>query len=67
MGTRLFLLGILYKGPQYNAKGDLQFSALPNIPFTLTSIPTNLGVIIKSERIKEFEELFQKDLDEYAK
>ena len=67
MGTRLFLLGILYAGPQYNAKGDLKFSTLPNMPFTLTSIPTNLGIIIKSERIREFEKLFQKDFDEYEK
>lgn len=54
-GNRVYLLGILYGGPQYNATGVLQFASLPNVPVPVTSLPTNLGVMIKSERLLEFE------------
>ena len=55
---RIMLLGVLWGGEEYNAAGVLQFSLLPNIPTPMTKIPANLGIIIKSERIKEFETLF---------
>ena len=55
---RILFLGVLWGGPEYDAIGTLQFMALPNKPMPVTSIPTNLGMIIKSERIREFEKLF---------
>ena len=58
MGNRLYLVGILYGGPEYAADGVLRFSNLPNIPRPVISIPTNLGIAIKAERILEFEKLF---------
>lgn len=51
----LYLLGVLYGGPQYNAEGVLQFANLPVAPTPFVPIPTNLGIIIKSERLLEFE------------
>lgn len=49
LGNRIYLLGILYGGPQYSATGVLQFANLPNAPVPVTSIPVNLGVMIKAE------------------
>lgn len=57
VGSRLYLVGVLYGGPQYNAQGILTFANLPNIPHPVTRIPTNLGVAIKAERILEFESI----------
>ena len=50
--TRVFLLGILHAGPQHTAQGTIQFA---NIPTTITSIPNNLGLVIKSELLKDFD------------
>lgn len=59
VGNRILLLGILYGGPQFNAVGNIHFANLPNTPKPVTRIPINLGIIIKSERIREFEEYFE--------
>lgn len=59
VGNRVFLLGILYGGPQFNAVGNLYFANLPNTPKPVTSIPMNLGILIKAERLFEFEEYFK--------
>lgn len=61
IGTRLFLIGILYAGPQYTATGNLTFGIIPNLPKPVLSIPINLGLVIKASAIIEFEELFNKD------
>ncbi len=57
---RFFLLGTLYAGPQYTAKGEIEIIDVPTSqkPIALSRIPNNLGFIIKSERIKELESLF---------
>lgn len=60
-GNRIYLLGILYGGPQFDAQGILNFSVLPNAPTPIVSIPMNLGVMIKAERILEFEMLFPQE------
>lgn len=57
LGSRIYLLGILFGGPQYTAQGVLTFANVPNIPKPIVSIPTNLGVAIKSSEILEFEEI----------
>lgn len=59
LGSRVYLLGILYGGPQFNAVGNLHFANLPNSPRPVTSIPMNLGIMIKAERIFEFETFFE--------
>lgn len=62
-GSRIFLVGILYGGPQYSAQGDIVFMGVPNQqlePHSATLIPINLGIAIKAERLLEFEGLFPK-------
>lgn len=59
VGNRIFLLGVLYGGHEYDARGILQFASLPNVPSMVTRIPLNLGIMIKSERILEFEDMIR--------
>jgi len=64
-GPRLSLLGVLWGGPVWDATGSIEAAALPTraglISITKTFI--NLGFVIRSERILDFEPL----LDEFAK
>ena len=57
---RIFLMGTLYAGPQSTATGEIKIINVPTVqtPITLSSIPNNLGFVIKSERILELESLF---------
>lgn len=59
MGSRIHLLGVLYGGHEFNAQGVLHFANLPNVPVPVTRIPINLGIMIKAERVLEFETLFK--------
>lgn len=57
MKGRLILLGILYAGPQYKQNGEIivtPISTLPNL-ITSTNLMLNLGFIIKSEKLLDFE------------
>lgn len=58
--TRIYLLGTLYAGPQHTATGEIKVINIPTSekPIAISSIPNNLGLIIKSLRIKELEDLF---------
>src|SRR5690606_7831749 len=58
--SRVILLGILYAGPQATATGEIIMTPNLQRPILLSQIPNNLGLIIKSERIIEMEELFKK-------
>lgn len=56
-GTRLFLLGILYAGPQLTVEGDIKVVTIPNVQhkaLVVSQIPNNLGCVIKSSRILDF-------------
>jgi hypothetical protein len=59
--SRIILLGALYAGPQHTAQGDIQIVNVPTgqKPIAISRIPNNLGLVIKSERILELEQLFQ--------
>jgi hypothetical protein len=62
LGTsRIKLLGILYGGPQYTAEGDIEIVSVPTVQkaISVTRIPNNLGVAIKSERLIDFENIFK--------
>lgn len=63
VGNRLYLIGVLFQGPQYTAQGNLIFSAIPNIPFPITNIPMNLGEVIKAEEILAFEQFFSQEIN----
>jgi len=61
MGTsRIILLGVLYAGPQATATGEIVMTPNLQRPISVSQIPNNLGLIIKSERIIELEKLFEK-------
>lgn len=62
MGTsRVLLMGVLYAGPQHTATGEIEVVTVPTrqVPMSILRIPNNLGMIIKSERILELEELLK--------
>ncbi len=61
IGDRIIFLGVLYAGPQHNAQGEITIMDVPTIqkPVSISRIPNNLGLIIKSERILELEEKFK--------
>jgi hypothetical protein len=58
---RIKLLGILYAGPVYNAKGDIVVMNQPALakPTAVSPIPINLGVVIKASQLAAFDTLLQ--------
>lgn len=58
-GDRLLLIGIVYAVTQHIVNGQLKIIQVPsaNVPIAETYIPNNLGVVIKSERILDFEKI----------
>lgn len=60
-GVRLMLLGVLYAGPQHTVTGELQVVNVPTHQqaVSLSSIPTNLGLVIKSGRLRDFDHHFR--------
>ena len=59
--SRLLLLGVLYAGPQYTVEGEIKIINMPvsQKPIAISTIPNNLGLVLKVERILELEELFK--------
>ncbi len=58
---RLHLLGVLYAGPQFTATGEIQVVDVPTHkrPIAFSDIPMNLGLVIKSRRIIELEDIMR--------
>lgn len=58
--TRVKLLGILYAGPQHTATGEIEIVDVPvaQRAVLITHIPNNLGIVIKSELLKDFDAVF---------
>lgn len=55
--SRVFLLGILYAGPQLTITGEIKVETVQNIQqkiCAISHIPNNLGYVIKAERIMDF-------------
>lgn len=61
METRIKLLGVLYAGPQHTVQGDVVTVpvATQSRDITIAGIPNNIGIIIKSERLLDFEDLIK--------
>jgi len=55
------LLGVLYAGPQYTVEGEIKIIDVPvsQKAIVFSTVPNNLGLILKAERILELEELFK--------
>ncbi len=60
-GNRVKFLGVLWGGPQFTATGEVKVVEVPTrtIPVAETQIPSNLGYVIRAERILEFEQYFE--------
>lgn len=58
---RIYLLGILYAGPQYNAQGEISVVPIPtsNIQISKTRIPMNLGYVINSSKLLSWESVIR--------
>ena len=54
--NRIILLGALFAGPQHIAKGEIKIIDVPlqQIPISLSKIPNNLGFVVKSQKILDF-------------
>ncbi len=52
---RIKLLGILYAGPQHTVTGEIKIIPVPtvDIPIAVSTIPNNLGMIIKAKKLDE--------------
>lgn len=59
---RLILLGVLYAGPQHFVQGDIRVVEQSAKPIAISAIPNNLGIVIKSENLLYFEDLFRQEL-----
>ena len=59
--TRVFLLGTLYAGQQHTTEGEIKIINVPTsqLPISISRIHNNLALVIKAERIKELEQLFE--------
>jgi len=59
---QLSLLGVLHAGPQQTVEGRLEVVTIPTQQTTVpvSRIPINLGFVIRSERILEFEPIIEK-------
>lgn len=57
-GTRIKLLGLLYAGPQHNAEGEVRIINVPTQQraITISTIPNNLGLIVKASRLLEMDD-----------
>lgn len=58
IGSRVKLLGILYAGPQCSITGDLEIVNVPTNqrPIAISQIPINLGLVIKSQKLFDFDQ-----------
>lgn len=60
-GVRIKLLGVLYAGPQHTATGEVRIVNVPTQQraVAFSTIPNNLGLVIKASRLHELDALFQ--------
>ena len=59
--ARLYLLGVLYAGPQFTATGEIKVVDVPTQQRSIafSNIPINLGLVIKAHRIIEMENMMR--------
>lgn len=65
IASRVYLLGTLYAGPMYNVAGKIVTKDIPTKKgkLSVSQIPTNLGYVIKSKRLIEFDAVLEKLLN----
>jgi len=69
LGARIYLLGILYAGPQHTAEGELEIVDIPTTQTVrpISRIPNNLGVVIKAEKLLDFEPILEERINKEKK
>ena len=69
VGNRLILLGVLYAGTQMSVEGNIEIMEVPtaNIPITKSKIPNNIGIIIKIEKLLDFESILEEKLNNFER
>lgn len=61
VGTRALLLGILFAGPQFTSTGEIVVLNVPTSrPISVAHIPMNLGYVVKSHKLLDFEDILSK-------
>ena len=60
-GTRVKLLGLLYAGPEHTASGEVRIINVPTQQraIAISTIPNNLGLIIKAGRLLEMDDVIR--------
>lgn len=58
-GSRIIFLGVLFAGPQHTAQGNIHVVDIPlsQREIVISSIPNNLGFVIKSNKLLDFEKI----------
>jgi len=66
VGSRIKLLGTLYAGPQYTAEGEIEIVDVPTQERAITKskIPLNLGLVVKSRCLLEFDNALKSAMGE---
>ena len=69
LGSRVKLLGVLYAGPQHTVEGEIRIVKVPTRErsVAVSTIPNNLGIVVKARKLDAFESLFRTKLAEEAK
>ncbi|XQA79426.1 S1 family peptidase [Xanthomonas sacchari] len=64
-GSRIKLLGFLYAGPQHTASGEVRIINVPTQQraVAFSTIPNNLGFVIKASRLREMQDALIAHLD----
>jgi hypothetical protein len=59
--SRVKLLGVLYAGPQHTVSGEIKVVQVPtqNVAVPISTIPNNLGMVIKASELEAFETIFK--------
>lgn len=62
IGSRFYFLGILHAGPQYTNKGEVMVVDIPTKKeaISISNIPINLGYVIKSKNLFDFDDILKK-------
>lgn len=62
--SRIKLIGILYAGPQHTVTGEIRIVKVPTVdkPISVSSIPNNLGMVIKARKLAELDGFFAQQL-----
>lgn len=63
--SRVMLLGVLFAGPQYDARGDIVVKTIPTstqIVESSTRVMINLGYYVKAAEIDEFQKFIEESV-----